>query len=333
MILNSIKNVLTIAGSDCSGGAGIQADLKTFSANGVYGMSVVTSVTSQNSLGVKMIENVSEDIVSSQMHSLFSDIRIDAIKIGMIPNEAIANEISRTLKNWKNELESGTKEELNTSEFPEIVLDPVMISSSGKQLMTDDAKKIVVEEMFPLCSLITPNIPEAESLTGIIINSEETLKKAADELIKMGPKYVLIKGGHLKAGVVGTDYDRSIAETQHGRVNYENVNKNVNNRYHKSYNDSYTDIYEPKDRTDLSRYCVDILFDGVKFTEYITERIEGVSPHGTGCTLSSAIAANLANEMSMEESIKRAKDYITICIKNSIKVGQGEYYLNHFANL
>lgn len=276
-LMELTKNVLTIAGSDSSGGAGIQADLKAFSANGVYGMSVVTSVTAQNSLGVVKVENVSADMVRSQIDSLFSDIRIDAIKIGMIPNREVAEQIAESLNFWKAGFKSNDSGEIMS--FPEIVLDPVMISSSGKPLMSEEARKIVVEEIFPLCSLITPNIPEAESLTGIKINSEESLRRAAEKLIEMGPEYVLIKGGHLEG-----------------------------------------------------KYSIDTIYDGSKFSELKTERVEGVSPHGTGCTLSSAIAANLAKGMTMEDSIKKAKEYITYCIESSFKIGEGDYFLNHFTN-
>lgn len=178
---------LTIAGSDCSGGAGIQADLKTFSAIGTYGMSVITAVTAQNTKGVLKVENLSVDIIKSQIESIIEDIPPKATKIGMVSEEEIIKELAYLLKKYK---------------LPNIVLDPVMISKSGFSLLNPNAKNALKKYLIPLADIVTPNIPEAEELSEIKIDNIEDMKRAGKIILELGPKYVLIKGGHLNGEAI-----------------------------------------------------------------------------------------------------------------------------------
>lgn len=256
---------LTIAGSDSCGGAGIQADLKSFSANGVYGMSVITAITAQNTMGVFGIQDINPEIIESQINVIFEDIRVDAIKIGMVSKIESIKAISKALRKLEN--------------LPVVVLDPVMISKSGFNLLSKDAKDTLVKELFPLATLITPNLPEAEEILGIKIENLDQMKEAALKLKELGPKAVLVKGGHLK-----------------------------------------------DDATDL-------LFNGENFIFLPQERINTKHTHGTGCTLSSAIAANLAKGMNVDEAVKEGKRYITIAIEHGFKLGKGVGPTNHFYEL
>lgn len=256
---------LTIAGSDTCGGAGIQADLKSFSANGVYGMSVITAVTAQNTMGVFGIQDINPEMIESQIDVIFDDIRVDAIKIGMVSKIESIKAIAKALK--------------KAPKLPVIVLDPVMISKSGFNLLSKDAKDTLVKELFPLATLITPNLPEAEEILGIEISNLEEMKEAALKLKELGPRAVLVKGGHLE-----------------------------------------------EDATDL-------LFDGKNFMFLPQERINTKHTHGTGCTLSSAIAANLAKNMSIDEAVKEGKRYITVAIEHGFELGKGVGPTNHFYEL
>ena len=256
---------LTIAGSDSCGGAGIQADLKSFQANGVYGMSAITAVTVQNTMGVFGIQDISPEIIEGQLNAIFEDIRVDAVKIGMVSKIESIKAISKALRKVSN--------------LPKIVLDPVMISTSGYNLLSKDAKDTLIKELFPLAELITPNLPEAEELLGCKIETVEKMKDAAKKLMELGTKAVLVKGGHLK-----------------------------------------------DDATDL-------LYDGKEFVLLPQEKIDTVNTHGTGCTLSSAIAANLAKGMNMKESVIEGKRYITSAIKHGFKLGKGVGPTNHFYEL
>lgn len=256
-----MKNALTIAGSDSCGGAGIQADLKTFAANGVYGMSVITAVTAQNTIGVFAVEDVSPSLIAGQIEAVFEDIKVHAVKIGMLSSSYAISTIADMLTKYNP---------------PNIVLDPVMISKSGYSLLKPDAIKALKERPIPLAAVITPNIPEAEVLSEISIQSISDMKQAARIIHKMGPKYVLIKGGHL-------DLDP-----------------------------------------------IDILFDGKAYTFYKSKRIMTKNTHGTGCTLSSAIAANLAKGLTVTESIARSKKYVHEAIRHSLSIGKGAGPTNHF---
>lgn len=265
-----LKKVLTIAGSDSCGGAGIQADLKSFSAQGVYGMSVITAVTAQNTQGVFAVQDISPEIIGAQIDAIFNDINVDAVKIGMVSQTTSIEIISKKLKEYKPQ---------------NVVLDPVMISKSGYSLLQPEAKKALIEELLPLADVLTPNIPEAEAILeeklkkNYEIKNVEDMVKAAEEIYKLGPKYVLVKGGHLNGK------------------------------------------------------AVDVLFDGEKAVYFENERIQTKNTHGTGCTLSSAIAANLGIGYTTYESIKRAKDYITTAIEHSLDIGKGVGPTNHFYTL
>lgn len=258
-----MKTVLTIAGSDSCGGAGIQADIKSISANGGYAMSVITAVTAQNTQGVFGIQDISPEMIESQIDVLFDDIKhIDAIKIGMVSKVESIKAIRRALDKVEN--------------IPPVILDPVMVSTSGSNLLSVDAKETLIKELFSISELITPNLHEAEALLGEKINSVEDMKKACIKLKTLGSKYVLVKGGHL--------------------------------------NDEATDV----------------LYDGKKFVLVGGEIIKTKNKHGTGCTLSSAIATNLAKGMTMEEAVKKAKEYITLAIQQNLDIGKGCGPVNHF---
>lgn len=252
---------LTIAGSDCSGGAGIQADLKTFSAIGTYGMSVITSITAQNTNGVFKVENLSTDIIRSQIKAIFEDIPPKATKIGMVSEVEIIKELSYALKKYKPS---------------NIVLDPVMISKSGFSLLNPNAKETLKRELIPLADIITPNIPEAEEISNIKITNVEDMKRAGKIILNLGPKYVLIKGGHLDGE------------------------------------------------------AIDLLISKDKIEVFKSERLNRNNTHGTGCTLSSAITANLALGKTMVEAVRESKNYITEAIKYSYQIGHGIGPVNHF---
>jgi len=259
-----MKNVLTIAGSDSSGGAGIQADLKTFSAHGVFGMSVITAVTAQNTQGVFGVQDISVDMIEKQIDAIFDDIKVDALKIGMVSQIEIIKAIAGKLRHY----------------IPEnVVIDPVMISKSGYDLLASEAKETLINELLPLATIATPNIPEAEVISGMSIKSLGDMKDAAIRIHSLGARNVLIKGGHME--------------------------------------DEATDV----------------LYDGKEFKYFTTERINTKNTHGTGCTLSSAIASNLAKGYTVEESVANAKDYITTAIKHSLSIGKGVGPTNHFYTL
>lgn len=257
-----LYNALTIAGSDSSGGAGIQADIKSFSANGVFGMSIITAITAQNTQGVFGIMDVTAEIIEKQIEVIFDDIEVDAIKIGMVSKIESIEAISRGLRKIKN--------------LPEIVLDPVMISKSGFNLLSKDAKEALIENLIPLATLITPNLPEAEELLNREIHTLEDMKQAAIDIRKMGAKSVLIKGGHLEG------------------------------------------------------LATDVLYDGENLTTFEQERINTKHTHGTGCTLSSAIAANLAKKMNIVDAVTESKKYVTEAIRHGFELGKGVGPTHHF---
>ncbi len=255
-----MKCVLTIAGSDCSGGAGIQADIKTMQANGVYAMSAVTALTAQNTTGVYGIMESSPEFLESQMDCVFEDIFPDAVKIGMVSSVPLIQVIGDSLIKWK---------------ASNIVVDPVMVSTSGSRLLREDAQAALMERLLPLASVITPNIPEAEVLTGRSITGEAQMEEAARRLGEMYPGAVLIKGGH-----------------------------------------------QVSDANDL-------LYDRGRLVWLRGERIDNPNTHGTGCTLSSAIASNLAKGFPMEESIRRAKAYISGALRAGLDLGRGSGPMDH----
>ena len=255
-----MKCVLTIAGSDCSGGAGIQADIKTMQANGVYAMSAVTALTAQNTTGVYGIMESSPEFLESQMDCVFEDIFPDAVKIGMVSSVPLIQVIGDSLTKWK---------------ASNIVVDPVMVSTSGSRLLREDAQAALMERLLPLASLITPHIPGGEVLTGRSITGEAQMEEAARRLGEMYPGAVLIKGGH-----------------------------------------------QVSDANDL-------LYDRGRLVWLRGERIDNPNTHGTGCTLSSAIASNLAKGFPMEESIRRAKAYISGALRAGLDLGRGSGPMDH----
>lgn len=256
-----MKKILTIAGSDCSGGAGIQADIKTITAHKMYAMSVITALTSQNTTGVFDVLDVDNVFVKSQMESCFSDIFPDSIKIGMVSNENIVKVIADELRKW------GAKN---------IVIDPVMVATSGGKLIQNGAIKAIIEELFSIANVITPNLPEAEVLSGIKILNLDDMKIAAKEISSFTNGAVLVKGGHL----------------------------NNNN-------------------------TKDVLYDGAKFEIFDGKRVETKNTHGTGCTLSSAIACGLAANLTLSNAIKNAKNFIYNALNSKIKIGHGNGAIDH----
>jgi len=256
-----MRTCLTIAGSDSSGGAGIQADLKTFSALGVFGMSVITAVTAQNTQGVYGVQDISAGMIERQIDAIYKDIPTDYVKIGMLSNEEAIEAIAEKLKHYLPRY---------------IVLDPVMISKSGYDLLQPGAKEALVNKLLPLAAIITPNLPEASAIVSEAVISIGDMEKAAKQLVAMGPRAALVKGGHL--------------------------------------------IGEP----------VDVLFDGKEIHYLRGKRIDTKNTHGTGCTLSSAICAELAKGRSMLAAVTHAKQYIQGAIVNSLDLGSGAGPTHHF---
>ena len=187
-----MKHLLTIAGSDSSGGAGIQADLKTFAAHGVFGMSVITAVTAQNTCGVTQVQDITPEVITAQIDAVFTDIRVDGVKIGMVSRTESILAIAEALKKWKP---------------PVVVVDPVMISKSGYPLLQPEACDALIKELLPLATLLTPNLPEAEAICGFAIKTEEEMEKAAAHIISLGARAVLVKGGHLENSADDYLYD------------------------------------------------------------------------------------------------------------------------------
>ena len=270
-----MKNVLSIAGSDCSAGAGIQADLKTFVANGVYGMTIITSLTAQNPQKIKMVEDVSIEMLKNQIEAIFDIMKVSAVKIGMLNSKENGEIIYSNLLKYK---------------VKNIVLDPVMIATSGKSLIKNQTKDFLVNKLFKMADIITPNLDETKEIVKMILKNEnienidniEKMQSYGKIIADFTKKWVLIKGGH------------------------------------------------------LSNSAVDILMnkDGIHILE--GERISSNNTHGTGCSLSSAIASNLAKGYSMLEAVKKAKNFVLYSIKNSIDFGEiagtvnqmGEIYKN-----
>lgn len=258
--MNMMNTALTIAGSDSSGGAGIQADLKTMMANGVYGMSAITALTAQNTKGVFGIQEVSPIFLEQQIDAVFTDIYPDAVKIGMVSSTELIEIISERLRSYHAR---------------NIVVDPVMIATSGAKLLNDQAVTELKERLLLLATVTTPNIPEAEVLSGIPIHTTEDMEKAAKQISGWYGCAVLCKGGH--------------------QVNDAN----------------------------------DVLWSNNKAVWFKEQRINNPNTHGTGCTLSSAIAANLAKGNSLEDAISKAKRYLTGALEAMLDLGEGSGPLNH----
>lgn len=259
-----MKTALTVAGSDCSGGAGIQADIKTMIMNGVYAMSAITALTAQNTTGVAGISEVTPDFLAQQLDMIFTDIRPDAVKIGMVSNSALIKTIS---------------DRLTFYQACNIVVDPVMVSTSGADLMQSEAVITMKEYLLPIAALVTPNIPEAQVLTGMRIENENDMVKAAIDIHQTFGCSVLLKGGH-------------------------------------SINDAN-----------------DLLCRNGEIKWFYGKRIDNPNTHGTGCTLSSAIASNLAKGFDLDTSVQRAKDYISGALSSMLDLGSGSGPMNHAFDL
>lgn len=259
-----IKTALTIAGSDSSGGAGIQADIKTMTMNGVYAMSAVTALTAQNTMGVRAIQESTPEFLREQIDAVFEDIYPNAVKIGMVSSSELIKVIAERLKHYKAE---------------NIVVDPVMVATSGSALMKDNAVQTLIDELLPMATLVTPNIPEAEVLSGLSIKTKEDMITSAKQI---GDNYncaVLLKGGH------------SVSDAN------------------------------------------DLLYSKGELVWFEGKRIDNPNTHGTGCTLSSAIASNLAKGFTLNKSVQRAKDYISQALSAQLDLGQGSGPLKHNFNL
>jgi len=259
-----MKKVLTIAGSDSGGGAGIQADLKTFQELGVFGMSALTAVTAQNTLGVHAVYPLSTAAVRKQIEAIGEDIGADAVKTGMLFNAEIIK---------------AAAEQIRTYQWKNLVVDPVMIAKGGASLLQQEAIAALKEHLLPLAMIVTPNIPEAEVLTGMDIKTAEDKQEAARRLYALGAQHVVLKGGH--------DAEKEAA--------------------------------------------TDLLFDGVEFQSFTSKRIDTKNTHGTGCTFSAALAAELAKGASVQAAIAVAKDFIQAAIEDGIDIGSGYGPTNHAA--
>ena len=259
-----MKTALTIAGSDSSGGAGIQADIKTMTMNGVFAMSAITALTAQNTVGVQGVLEVTPEFLGQQIDSVFSDIYPDAVKIGMVSSSTLISMIALKLKKYQAK---------------NIVVDPVMVATSGAKLINDNAILCLKEELLPLATVVTPNIPEAEVLSGLEIKSSDDMIEAAKYISDTYHCAVLCKGGH-----------------------------NLN------------------DANDL------LYYEG-KYHWFNGKRIDNPNTHGTGCTLSSAIAPNLAKGQSLEEAVENAKEYISNALAAMLDLGSGSGPMNHAFDL
>ena len=259
--MKSVRKALTIAGSDSGAGAGIQADLKTFAALGVYGTSVITAITAQNTVGVTKIVELSADIVAAQIDAVIQDIGANALKTGMLSNATIIRTVTAKIREHK---------------LSNLVVDPVMVATSGDLLLKKNAVAALRNELIPLALIVTPNIAEAEALTGLKLNRAATIEDAARRIVALGARSVVIKGGH-----------------RHGPA-------------------------------------TDLFYDGKHFRELRAPRIRTRHTHGTGCTLSAAIAAYLAKGENIENAVMLAKKFITQAIRQSFAIGAGHSPVHHF---
>lgn len=259
-----LKTALTIAGSDCSGGAGVQADLKTMTMNGVYAMSAITALTAQNTTGVRAIQESTPEFLKQQLDAIFEDIYPDAVKIGMVASSELIRVIAERLRFYSAK---------------NVVVDPVMVATSGSALMKTDAVNTLIEELLPLAAVVTPNIPEAQVLSGLRITSKQDMEAAAKRIGDSCRCAVLVKGGH-------------------------------------SVNDAN-----------------DLLYADGEALWFTGKRIDNPNTHGTGCTLSSAIAANLAKGYSLSDSVRRAKNYISDALAAMLDLGQGSGPMHHAFDL
>jgi hydroxymethylpyrimidine/phosphomethylpyrimidine kinase len=259
-----MRTALTIAGSDSGGGAGIQADLKTFSAHGVFGTSAITAITAQNTLGVSGWLALPADLVTAQIEAVVADIGADAVKTGMLATAAIVEAVAAAIISL---------------DLPHVVVDPVMVAKGGDRLLETDAVVAIRSELLPRAHIVTPNIPEAEVIAGMRITSRAAMREAGERILALGPRVVLVKGGHLDTSGVVTDI---VCTSDEGGF------------------------------------------------ELSGPRVPGTSTHGTGCTLASAIAANLALGKRDREAIEQARTYLEGALRHAPGLGRGHGPLNHF---
>ncbi len=262
-----MRVALTIAGSDSGGGAGIQADLKTFFRFGVYGTSAITAVTAQNTIGVSSWEPVSPELLRAQIDAVATDLRPSAVKSGMVGTAESIRVVAEALRRHN---------------LVPYVLDPVLVATSGDTLIENDGARAIRNELVPLATLVTPNADEVFAITGERISDQSSMRRAAEQFVALGAKAALIKGGH-----VGAADDSTI---------------------------------------------VDLLFDDGEFTEFTHQRIKTKNTHGTGCTLSAAITAQLAAGVPLRESVRRAIDYVHAALESAPGLGSGHGPLDHFAD-
>lgn len=259
-LLTDVPRALSIAGSDPSGGAGIQADLKTFLALGVHGMSVIVALTAQNTTGVSAVHEVPDGFIRDQIRDVLTDIGVDAAKTGMLSSRPIVEAVA---------------ESVETYQIPNLVVDPVFVAKGGDRLLAEDAVDGLGKLLIPLATVVTPNLYEAGALTGMEVTTAAHMRDAAMRLFEMGPRYVLVKGGHLEGE------------------------------------------------------AVDLLYDGTDFADLAGERIDSVHTHGTGCTLSAAIAAELAKGSGVLEAVTAAKRFVAGAIRHGLAIGKGHGPTNH----
>lgn len=267
-MVTRIPNLLSIAGSDPSGGAGIQADLKTFSALGCYGMAAITALTAQNTQGVTGVHVPDASFIAQQIDMIFADVRVDAVKIGMLGSPEIVHAVADALTRHKPS---------------HLVLDPVLVATSGHSLGAPGVVEAMREKLFPLASVITPNLPEAARLAGVDMPADEAgLEHLARLLAGQGARAVLVKGGHLSGAT-----------------------------------------------------AEDVLFEGGQVSRFSAPRVNTKNTHGTGCTLSSAIAAHLAKGLPLAQAVQASKDYLTQALRaaDALEVGQGHGPVHHFTGL
>lgn len=281
------KVVLTIAGLDPSGGAGIVADIKTISAFGCFAAAAVSSLTFQNTTGVFGAEHQTAETVRRQVEPVLEDFEISALKTGMLPTSEVIEEVARIVS--ENRLRN-------------FVVDPVVRSTSGFDLIDDAALKVLIEKLFPLADLVTPNIPEAERISGLKLSSREDLEKAARTMQDSGAKNVLIKGGHLFGENISAKADMTASPTK--------------------------PVLMPR-----KKLATDFLWKGNELHIWSGEYVETLSTHGTGCTLSAAIAANLALGKKLTGAIGAAKKFVTEAIRTSPHIGRGHSPINQLLNV
>jgi hydroxymethylpyrimidine kinase/phosphomethylpyrimidine kinase len=289
-MLDVPPRALTIAGFDPSGGAGVLADARTFAAFGLETSAAITSITLQNTKHVFGAAHQTGEAVRAQVMPLLEDHRFACAKTGMLPTREVILEVARLFRE---------------TNLPQPVVDPVIISSSGQRLMEEEAIGALIEDLIPLARLVTPNIPEAETLTGLTITSEADMRRAAQVIRELGARAVLVKGGHLKEQKA--EGSRQKAESRRHQAAPRPLGRAHNSRAHNSKTEAQDGSYE----------AIDVLDDGGKITVFREGRIFGAELHGSGCILSAAIAAGLGKGMTLEDSVRAAKSFVLAALASA----------------